>query len=391
MIDETDGATFQDPITLEEIKRIMDGFVDNMSLWATLHKDEDRDTKKLVEKLQHASQWWEKLLHASGGKLELEKCFFYILHWKSDPEGKPFLAPKSELPHRIILKSSETGKDIEIQQRDCAESHKTLGSMENPSRVFHAERDRLAAKNQSFAGKFTQVQASQQDVYTLYDSFYIPSMCYTLPTTQFTMAELHKIQNSATSSILHALGYNKNTPRAVVYGPDPDGGIGMRDFFVEQGTGQSQLIMGHIREGGDGSGWILTTLNWLQLWTGQGYSLLETTDTNLSYLPDNLFSILRIFLNISDLSIEIKNVYRVKKRRTNDIILMEEAIKHYHTPLALDRINRYRMYKQVECLSDICSADGTTLRSESTSKSKKLWTGLVKPFPKTTYISTQFL
>ena len=29
-----------------------------------------------TQELQDATQWWEQLLHAMGGKLELQKCFF---------------------------------------------------------------------------------------------------------------------------------------------------------------------------------------------------------------------------------------------------------------------------------------------------------------------------
>jgi hypothetical protein len=253
-IDETDGATFQDPITTEEISRIMDGFVDDMSLWATIQQPQTVDNQQteaqsieaLVTKLKDAAQWWEQLLHASGGKLELEKCFFYILHWQFDEEGQPSLAPKDKIPHQIQLTSSETNLPIEIKQKDCKESHKTLGSMENPSRIFNDELTRITNKIATYAGKFTQVKASQHDVYTLQDSFYIPSVGYTLPTTQFSMNELSRAQQPAVAALLQALGYNQSTNRSVAFGPEQDGRIGLRHLYVEQGTAQSLLLIGHI-------------------------------------------------------------------------------------------------------------------------------------------------
>jgi hypothetical protein len=30
---------------------------------------------------------WKDMIEASGGKLELSKCFYYILSWKFDEEG----------------------------------------------------------------------------------------------------------------------------------------------------------------------------------------------------------------------------------------------------------------------------------------------------------------
>jgi hypothetical protein len=51
---------------------------------------------------------WEELLHATGGRLELDKCFHYIL--KFDKEGKARLATLPELQqyNNIVLRQSET-------------------------------------------------------------------------------------------------------------------------------------------------------------------------------------------------------------------------------------------------------------------------------------------
>jgi len=51
---------------------------------------------------------WEELLHATGGRLELDKCFKYIL--KFDKEGKARLATLPELQqyNNIVLRQSET-------------------------------------------------------------------------------------------------------------------------------------------------------------------------------------------------------------------------------------------------------------------------------------------
>jgi hypothetical protein len=34
-------------------------------------------------------QLWASLLEATGGKLELSKCFYYIMSWKLEHNGKP--------------------------------------------------------------------------------------------------------------------------------------------------------------------------------------------------------------------------------------------------------------------------------------------------------------
>ena len=67
-----------------------------------------------TQDLQDATQWWDKLLHETGGKLELQKCFFYHLKWEFDKDGKPKLALTKD---NIHITSSETGETIHIQQK----------------------------------------------------------------------------------------------------------------------------------------------------------------------------------------------------------------------------------------------------------------------------------
>ena len=69
------------------------------------------------------AQWWEQLLYATGGKLELPKCFYYTILWKFDVEGVPYLADKIE-EYNIGLISSENGKNERISTKSPYESHK---------------------------------------------------------------------------------------------------------------------------------------------------------------------------------------------------------------------------------------------------------------------------
>jgi hypothetical protein len=67
----------------------MDGFVDDTTIWsnaflASLKSDQ---TKQIAEDLKGAAQWWEELLVATGGKLELPKCFYYLIRWAFNGYG----------------------------------------------------------------------------------------------------------------------------------------------------------------------------------------------------------------------------------------------------------------------------------------------------------------
>ena len=111
-----------------------------------------------IQQLQAGAQWWEELLHATGGRLELDKCLYYILQWKFGKEGKARLATFLELQQynkivlrQIVLRQSETQNNETITHRDCHNSHKTLGVMENPSGNNGGERERLQTKASKMA------------------------------------------------------------------------------------------------------------------------------------------------------------------------------------------------------------------------------------------------
>jgi hypothetical protein len=72
-------------------------------------------------------------------------------------------------------------------------------------------------------------------------------MTYTLPVSHHSHKRLKKIQSAATRATLMKLGFNRNTAHRVVYGPSRYGGLGFRDLFVEQGTGQVEMLVRHLR------------------------------------------------------------------------------------------------------------------------------------------------
>ena len=83
MDDRVDGATFTDPAREIEYRRIMDGFVDDMATFVNKFLSSltgDANWQDVGNDMSAAAQWWEQLLFASGGKLELPKCFFYLIN-----------------------------------------------------------------------------------------------------------------------------------------------------------------------------------------------------------------------------------------------------------------------------------------------------------------------
>lgn len=117
-----------DNCTLQEW---INGFVDDTSLFCNI-KSNNRN--ELRNQLHHDMVIWQELLEASGGKLELSKCFYYILHWNFNEHGDAIPMTKSDqllqtTPITII--DSNTKLPVVIQQKEASKSHKTLGCMKS--------------------------------------------------------------------------------------------------------------------------------------------------------------------------------------------------------------------------------------------------------------------
>jgi hypothetical protein len=70
---------------------------------------------------------------------------------------------------------------------------------------------------------------------------------------------------------------------------------------------------------------------------------------------------LRDILADSEFTLEIVNTYTVQLRQVHDRILMDDVMTGFSSDSEIQGIKRCRLYLQVECLSDIYTADGVGL------------------------------
>lgn len=83
------GFHFTSPDGHLKLHHTFDGFVYDTTIWANNFQDDI--TSHFVNPLVHTyndlhamALWWEELLHATGGKVDMEKCFYYVLQWTFD-------------------------------------------------------------------------------------------------------------------------------------------------------------------------------------------------------------------------------------------------------------------------------------------------------------------
>jgi hypothetical protein len=89
--------------------------------------------------------------------------------------------------------------------------------------------------------------------------------------------ELVKIENKAITVFLPKMGYNRTTARAVVYGLEEHGGIGIKSLYAEQSIAQITVMIQHTRLYSPLGQTICINLDWVQIIAGIQRPVFEDT------------------------------------------------------------------------------------------------------------------
>ena len=356
--DTATGITFNNPTRSLQTKRNIDAFVDDTTLWANLWKKQGNINNELAA----MAQTWEQLLSASGGKLELTKCFYYIMDFEYDAVGHPRLKTGlSTTP--IMITDSTTGEQYEIQQVPCNTDHKTLGCGLGPTGSLITAKQLIEKKMNEFRATITNTKFTRFEARLLIRSVYTPSLSYTLETTSFKYNELNKMQKKVLGPFAAALGYNRHIPTEIRHAPISRGGIGLPDLYVIQGTHTALAMIKHLRFPDKLGTTLSIALDWFQLVAGLPVHIYDQHKWyDLRYTNSDWFNTLHQFLIESECAITTPANYKVKMRRDHDTAIMTHA--HNMFKPNLNAINACRLWLKVETIADIATASGTHIQQQ---------------------------
>ena len=360
------GVSITDPQNNITHHQSSSGFVDDITHWNIDVRDSllrREPIPALISTTTTTAQWWENLLHSSGGTLELSKCFYYMFHWSFAPDGSGKFSTPDEYPHQVSLTNSVTNVSTPIDHKPCHKCHKTLGKLENPSGNYDDEAARIRSKADSFANHVQSSALSADEAGILYSTIYIPSVCYGFASGCMSLKQAEKAQSQFTMAILPRLGYNRNTPRAVMFAESTRGGAGLRHLFAEQGTRQIGALMFRLRKETPLGKTILIQLKWAQRICGTSIPIFQDTDRSLPHLGDEKWILtLQQFLRLSDLTLLIPPINTPSPQRINDRAIMDIVTTgKTYKPREIKIINRCRLHLRVETVSDITDASGDSL------------------------------
>jgi hypothetical protein len=356
--EKASGMLFTSPERDMVVRFNMVGFVDDSTC---ITGGNPNDTlQELLQKMKDDAQLWHDLLWCSGGKLELSKCGYHVIHFDFEDSGIPTMRHS---PGVSITLQNEHGDDIPIKSKNIYQTRVNLGHAKSPADSCKTEFERTLKKSTDLGNAIAQCGGTRAENKLLYRSVWKPAVEYTLPQSFLSEKQLKTIEKASMPKIYARCGYNRNTARAVLAGPIELGGGGFTPLYVTAGTGYVTHFLKNWRTPTEDIGkQVRIVYAWTAYQAGVTYPILEHPERQLDYISGRVIPGIRKYLEEIDGKIFLHNKYIRTKLREEDKSIMERVTELEFTQNQRERINCVRMYLGVMYLSEICNTTGDSLQ-----------------------------
>ena len=290
------GVLYSHPTSEYSVALHILGFVDDTNTrTGDFHSHPMPPIESLIEDASKDSQLWHDLLEASNQTLELSKCKYHVIHFDFEASGEPKMVEQNRPPVDLKIKD-KTGNPVTITHLPNQKAIKYLGCLKAPNSNRQQYRA-LQAKCDDFARVINTSQLSKRESRVFYQAIYKLSVGYVLPVSYFTFDELDKIQRKAHRAMVSHCGYNANTAKAIVYGPQYLGGAAFFHLYDIQGLGQVENFLKFWRRPKSPQGRMLRiTMAWAQMCAGLSLSIFQETTWKLPHLETKWITSLQEYL-----------------------------------------------------------------------------------------------
>jgi hypothetical protein len=254
------------------------------------------------------------------------------------------------------------GDKIPIPSKSVFDPHKTLGHLKAPPGDGKTGLLHLTTKQTMLSQQLSSSPATCRQATTFYHSIYLPSI-YVLPQCYYSAKRLDDVEKKSMPSIFAKAGYNRNTSRALLYGPQDYGGGGFIRWKWLQGEGQIQNFLKHWRTDSQVSKILLMAVSWYQHNTVVGFALFQKPSIPIEYSDARYLPSLRQFLStIIDGHLEIDEAYIVPLQRQGDHHIMDTARQsNQFTASELRSLSYCWLSLNVTTVAGITAESGTSI------------------------------
>lgn len=338
----------------------IDGFVNDTTIYCNNH-DLSLNEDDLILNMTHDANLWSQLLQITGGKLQLQKCFYFILSWKFDKNGQP--SPKTisdQTAQREVYIYDENNNYQKITQIESTDTFRTLGCHVNGVSNSDTQYKILLDKSERHATTTNMAMLHRRVGRLTYSTLFIPQLLYSMSTSTLSKQQICTISNKATSKYIPAMGYHRGTAKAIMHGPRKYGGVNLPHLYTESEINKIMMMLSNINFTNDNGKSIMINLSWLQLTIGISTPVLEAKH-KIRHMKNNWFIQIANFLHSIKGQIKINNLWLPTPQRVNDVAIMDLTHNMNLSSTTMSQINAVRMHFQALWLSDIIDPSGTLL------------------------------
>jgi hypothetical protein len=146
-----------------------------------------------------------------------------------------------------------------VKRKAPEEGHRTLGFKISGDGKCTAQKKAMKEKAILFGEAIISSTMWKGESAMTYNASYMSSLGYGTPTTTLMKKDCEEIQRPVVNAILPKTGIARSAPRAVVFGTEQFGGLGLTHRTALQGHNRLQYLLGHLHCG-DATGRLMQML-----------------------------------------------------------------------------------------------------------------------------------
>jgi hypothetical protein len=285
-MDSTPGAIFHSPSPHRTVRRTGEAFVDDTTLW--LLRLGLLLTAATVL-MQTTAQRWERLLYATGGALNLAKCYWYGIEWTFTATGEAQMVSTTDGPTIILTAGATPDKPEPLRRVSTSEGQRTLGVRLAPDGNENMEHSYRIIQARKMGQRIRAAPLGREHIVTGFRAIWKAMIQYPLGATCFNSQQCHQLQTKYLPYFLSKMGINRTTATAVRHGPACYGGLEVFNLETEQGVQHASLIVSHLRKEDEVGQMLHISLDHLQLQAGVSWPVMSQPGHSQRLYVDNCY------------------------------------------------------------------------------------------------------
>jgi hypothetical protein len=165
--------------------------------------------------MQTTAQRWERLLYATGGALNLAKCYWYEIEWTFMATGEAQMVSTTDGPTIIVTAGATPNKPEPLRHVSTSEGQRTLGICLAPDGNENMEHCYRIIQARKMGQRIRAAPLGREHIVTGFRAIWKAMIQYPLGATCLNSQQCHQLQTKYLPYFLSKMGINWTTATAV--------------------------------------------------------------------------------------------------------------------------------------------------------------------------------